>query len=67
MCTKKLEIEVHGSFYITIQSVYGLLEKENIYLQVQDSYWKNLQNKAYEYLLFSPIKYIEHRTIRKIK
>lgn len=64
MCTQK-NPKVHGGFYITMQSVHWLLEKENIYLQVQDSYWNNLQNKAYEYLLFSPVKYTEHITIRK--
>lgn len=64
MCTQKTE--VHGGFYITIRSVHWLLEKENVYLQVQDSCWSNLRSKAYEYLFFSPIKYTEHRTTRKM-
>lgn len=41
-------------------SVHWLLEKESIYLQFQDSYRNDLQNKAYEYLLFSPAKYTEN-------
>lgn len=41
-------------------SVHQLLEKKNIYLLFQDSYWNDLQNKAYEYLLFSPAKYTEN-------
>lgn len=64
MCTQKTE--VHGGFYITIRSVHWLREKENVYLQIQDSYWNNLRSKAYEYLIFSPIKYTEHRTTRKM-
>lgn len=67
MCTKKKlkkKFEVHGGSYITIQSVHWLLEK--IHLQIQDGYWNNLQNKAYEYLLFSPVKYTEHVTIKRI-
>lgn len=48
-------------------SVHRLLEKESIYLQFQDSYWNDLQNKAYEYLLFSPAKYTEHILSEKMK